>query len=61
MDVELRRKFAPKMEEVTGRRRQLYNEELHKSYFFLNIIRVIKWRKIEWAVRVTLFAAVRQA
>jgi hypothetical protein len=29
---ELRRIFRPKIEEVTGRRREMYNQELHQVF-----------------------------
>jgi hypothetical protein len=38
----LRRIFGPKKEDVAGEWRKLHNEELHKVYFSLNIIRMIK-------------------
>jgi hypothetical protein len=34
--------FGPKTDEVTGRWRELHNEELHDPYCSLNIVRVIK-------------------
>jgi len=37
----LRRKFGPKRDEVTGKRRKLHNEELNDLYSSPNIIRVI--------------------
>jgi hypothetical protein len=45
----LRRIFGPKREEVAGGWRRLHNEELHNLYGVLNIIRVIKSRRIRWA------------
>jgi hypothetical protein len=44
----LRRIFGPKREEVAGDWRRLHNEELHNLYSSLNIIRVIKSRRIRW-------------
>jgi len=40
--------FGPKREEVAGGWRQLHNEELHDWYSILNIIRLIKSRKMKW-------------
>jgi hypothetical protein len=40
----LRRIFGPKREEVAGGWRTLHNEELHKLYASLNIVRVIESR-----------------
>jgi hypothetical protein len=48
----LRRIFGHERDEVTGGWRQLRNEELHNSYSSLNIIRMIKSRRIKWAVHV---------
>jgi hypothetical protein len=45
----LRRIFGPKRDEVAGGWRRLHNEELHNLYASLNIIRVIKSRKMSWA------------
>jgi hypothetical protein len=44
----LRRIFVPKREEVAGGWRRLHNEELHNLYASLNIIRVIKARRMRW-------------
>ena len=41
----LRRIFGPKRDEVTGEWRKLHNEELYSS---LNIVRVIKSRRMRW-------------
>jgi hypothetical protein len=40
----LRRVFEPKMDNVTGERRKLHNEELSVLYFLPNIVRVVKSR-----------------
>jgi hypothetical protein len=45
----LRRIFGPKREELAGGWRRLHNEELHNLYTSLNIIRVIKSRRMRWA------------
>lgn len=55
-----RRIFASKSEEVIGGRRRLHNEELHELYS-LNIIRVIKSRKMRWTGRATDMAEVISA
>jgi hypothetical protein len=46
----LRRKFGfgPKRDEIMKIWRKLHNEELHNSCFSLNVIRVIKSRRIRW-------------
>jgi hypothetical protein len=44
----LRRIFGPKREE-DGSWRKLHNDELHNLYSSLNIVRVIKSRRIRWA------------
>jgi len=50
-NMELRRIFGPRRDEVTGKWRRLHNEELNDLYSSLNIVRVIKWRRNEmgWA------------
>jgi hypothetical protein len=45
----LRRIFGPKRDEVTGEWRILHNKELYALYSSLNIIRVIKSRRLRWA------------
>jgi hypothetical protein len=44
----LRRIFGPKREE-DGSWRKLHNDELHSLYSSLNIVRVIKYRRMRWA------------
>jgi hypothetical protein len=44
----LRGIFGPKREE-DGSWRKLHNDELHSLYFSLNIVRVIKSRRMRWA------------
>ena len=44
--------FGPKRDEVTGEWRKLYNEELNGLYSSPNIVRVIKLRRMRWAVHV---------
>jgi hypothetical protein len=48
----LRRIFSPKRDEIIGRWRKLHNEELHNLYSSLNIIRMIKSRRMRWAKHV---------
>jgi hypothetical protein len=47
-DRVLSRIFGPKRDEVTGDWRELQNEELHNLYSSLNIIRMIKLRRMRW-------------
>jgi hypothetical protein len=44
----LRRVFGPKKDEVTEEWRKLHNEELSDMYS-LNIVRVVKSRRMSWA------------
>jgi hypothetical protein len=48
----LRRIFGLKRDEVMGDWRKLHNEELRNLYSLLNIIRMIKSRRMRWAGRV---------
>jgi hypothetical protein len=45
----LRRIFGTRRDEVTGEWRRLHNEELNDLYSSLNIVRVIKSRRMRWA------------
>jgi hypothetical protein len=45
----LRRVFGTKRDEVTRKLRKLYNEELSDLYYFPNIVRVVKSRRMRWA------------
>ena len=45
----LRRIIGPKMDEVTGQWRKLHNGEFHDLYCSLNIVCVIKSRRMRWA------------
>jgi hypothetical protein len=45
----LRRVFGPKRDEVTGEWRKLHEEELSDLYSLLNIVRVVKSRRMRWA------------
>jgi hypothetical protein len=44
--------FGPKRDMVTWEWRKLHNEELNDLYSSLNIVRVIKSRRMRWAVHV---------
>ena len=48
----LRRIFGSKGDWVTGERRKLHNEELNDLYTSPNIVRVMKSRRMKWAVHV---------
>src|SRR5215469_13295115 len=48
----LRRVFGPKRDEITGEWRKLHNEEVRDLYSLSNIVRVVKSRRMRWAVRV---------
>ena len=45
----LRRMFGPRRDEVMGEWGRLYNEKLNDLCSSLNIVRVIKWRRMRWA------------
>jgi hypothetical protein len=45
----LRRVFGPKRDKETEEWRKLHNEELNGLYSLLNIVRVIKSRRMRWA------------
>jgi hypothetical protein len=57
----LKRIFGPKRDEVTGGGRKLHNEELHGLYSSPSIVRVIKARRMRWAVHVADMGEVRCA
>jgi hypothetical protein len=56
---KLRRIFGPKREEVAGEWGRLHNEELCKLYTSLNLLRVIKSRKVRWMGNVARMGAMR--
>jgi hypothetical protein len=45
----LRRVFGPKRDKVIGEWRKLHKEELRDLYSLLNIVRVVKSRRMRWA------------
>jgi len=49
--------FGPKRDEVTGEWRKLHNEELSDWYSLLNIVRVVKSRRMRWAGHVARMGA----
>jgi hypothetical protein len=57
----LRRIFGPKRDEVTGEWRELHNEELHDLYSSPSIIRIIKARRMRWAMHVARMGEKRNA
>ena len=48
----MRRMFRPRGDEVIGEWRKLHNKELNYLYCSSNIVRVIKLRRMRWAVHV---------
>jgi hypothetical protein len=44
--------FGPKRDGVTGEWRKLHNEELNDLYCSPNIVRLIKSRRIRWALHI---------
>jgi hypothetical protein len=57
----LSRIFGPKRAEVTGEWRKLHNEELRDLYSSPSIIRIIKSRRMRWAVHVERMGEKRNA
>jgi hypothetical protein len=55
----LRRLFGPKRDEVTGGWRKLHNEELHGLYSSPGIVKMIKARRMRWAVHVARMMEMR--
>jgi hypothetical protein len=52
----LMRIFGPWRDELTGKLRKLYNEELNDLYTSPNIVRLIKSRTMRWAGHVAHLA-----
>jgi hypothetical protein len=57
----LRRIFGPKRDEVTGRWKKLYNEELRDLYSSPRMIRIIKSMRMRWAGHVARMGEKRNA
>jgi hypothetical protein len=57
----LRKIFGPKRDEVIGGWRKFYNEELHNSYCSPSIIKIIKSRRMRWAMHVARMGEKRNA
>jgi hypothetical protein len=57
----LRRIFGPKRDEVTGEWRKLHNEELRDLCSSPSVIRIIKSRRVRWAVHVARIEEKRNA
>jgi hypothetical protein len=57
----LRRLSGPKRDEVTGERRKLHNEELRDLYSSPSVIRIIKPRRMRWAIHVARMREKRNA
>ena len=60
-NMVLRRIFGPRRDEVTGKWRRLYNEELNDLYSSPNILRAIKSRRMRWAGHVARMGEERVA
>jgi hypothetical protein len=48
-NMVLRKLFRVMWDVVTGGWMKLYNEQLNGLYCAPNVVRVIKWRRMEWA------------
>ena len=48
-NMVLRRIFGPRKDEVMGEWRRLHDEKLNDLYYSLNIVQVIKSRRMRWA------------
>jgi len=59
-NVVLRRILGNRRGEVTGEWRRLHNEELNDLYTSLNIVRVIKSRRMRWAGHVARMGEERE-
>jgi hypothetical protein len=56
---ELRKIFDADRDEMTGEWRTLHNKDLYDLYCLQNIVRVIKTRRIRWAVHVARMEEMR--
>ena len=61
MNRVLRRIFGPKKDEITGEWRRLHNKEFYALYLSINIIRVIKSRRLRWSGHVARMEKKRHA
>jgi len=59
-NMDLRRIFGPRREEVTEEWRKFHNEELNNLYSSPNILRVIKSRRMRWAGHVACMGEERR-
>jgi hypothetical protein len=57
----LRRIFGPRRDEVRGDWSKLHKDELHNLYSSPNIIRMIKSRRMRWALGVARMGETRNA
>jgi hypothetical protein len=57
----LRRIFGPKKEEMAGGWRRLHNAELHNLYASVDVISVIKSRRVGWMWHVARMGEMRSA
>jgi hypothetical protein len=51
----LRRVFGLKRDEMTGEWGKMHNEELNDLHALPNILRVVKSKRMRWAVRISPF------
>jgi hypothetical protein len=57
----VRRIFGPRRDEVTGGWRKLHNDGLHNLYSLLNVIRMVKLRRLRCAGHVAQMGKKRNA
>jgi hypothetical protein len=55
----LRGVFGPKLDEETGEWRKLHSDELKDLYSLPNIVRVVKSRRMRWAVHMARMGELR--
>jgi len=58
-NMVLRRIFGPRKDEVMGEWRRLHDEKLNDLYYSLNIVQVIKSRRMRWDGHVVHMVEVR--